>query len=534
MEYSTVLARKYRPRSFNDVVGQEHVLQALRNSLNQNRLHQAYLFTGTRGVGKTTIARILAKALNCDRGVSDSPCCCCPSCKFIDNGSFVDLLELDAATHTKVDDMRQLLDKVVYPPVSGRFKLYVIDEVHMLSNSAFNAMLKTLEEPPHYLKFIFATTDPQKIPLVVLSRCLSFSLRCLPRKQIYDRMEFILQKESISYDNEGLSIISGVAAGSLRDALSILDQSIAYGAGVVSAESVRAMLGVADFGKVIDLMEMLAASDIKKALLYGREMLIQGALLNNIYSGLMKLFHQMAVLHVVPDDVTIDDAYRERILVLIKQYDPEDVQLLYQTALLAIQDMKSYLDPFVLLDMLLIRIYAFVPQECAYRKDEVLSPPSTKRIDFSNNEYLSLVESNITRHDFEHSGPRSQNDWDLLLSKVEFDGMVRQFVDNCTWCFSEGDKWVVQPNKMSKTLFPFVQKRLDRDISRLMGRPIRVILSEVGDVDNSIASHRKEKSNFDYQEAVDSLNRDENIAEIVSSLDGEIDAVSVKVVDLES
>ncbi|CUT17428.1 MULTISPECIES: DNA polymerase III subunit gamma/tau [Candidatus Ichthyocystis] len=528
-----VLARKYRPRSFNDVVGQEHVLLALRNSLKQNRIHQAYLFTGTRGVGKTTLARILAKSLNCDSGITDEPCGCCSSCEAIDAGSFVDLMELDAATHTKVDDMRRLLDKVVYPPFSGRFKVYVIDEVHMLSNSAFNAMLKTLEEPPQHAKFILATTDPQKIPLAVLSRCLNFPLRCLSRQQIQLRMQIILHAESIPYDDGGLSVISSSAAGSLRDALSILDQAIAYGGGTVSKESVLAMLGVADFGRIIELVEMLASSNIEGALSYGREILIQGALLSNIYSWLMKLFHQMAVLHVVPCDETIDSVYRDRILALVGLYGPEDVQLFYQIVSLAYQGLDLSADPAILLDMLLIRLYAFAPQRTESNGCDILSVPILENRDFPNNEDLSLVGSNISRHDFP-GDPVSQSDWESLRSAINFEGMIRQFVDNCTWCFSNGNDWFVRPNAVSKALFVFVQKRLDRDISEFFGRPIKVLLQEESDTtdgtfDGSVAHQLKEKRDRGYQEAVDLVRRDENVMEIINSLDGEVDVASIKV-----
>src|SRR5690348_4113856 len=241
-----VLARKWRPRAFTELVGQEHVVRALENALAQQRLHHAYLFTGTRGVGKTTLARIIAKALNCETGVTPTPCGRCAACREIDAGRFVDLIELDAASNTQVDSMRELLENALYAPTSGRFKVYIIDEVHMLSRNAFNAMLKTLEEPPEHVKFILATTDPQKVPVTVLSRCLQFNLKQIPAPEIRAQLERILGSEVVAFEAPALNLIARAAQGSLRDALSLLDQAIAHGAGKVEEQSVRAMLGTVD------------------------------------------------------------------------------------------------------------------------------------------------------------------------------------------------------------------------------------------------------------------------------------------------
>src|SRR5574342_153366 len=256
-----VLARKWRPRTFESLVGQEHVVKALRHALDEKRLHHAYLFSGTRGVGKTTLARILAKSLNCETGISSRPCGKCSACTEIDAGRFVDLIEVDAATNTKVDEMRQLLENAVYAPTRGRFKVYVIDEVHMLSRSAFNSMLKTLEEPPEHVKFVLATTDPQKIPVTVLSRCLQFNLKQIPQQQIRSRLQQILEAEGISYEPAALPLLARAAQGSLRDALSLLDQAIAHGAGSVGEESVHAMLGVVGRDSLYAVLRALAAQD---------------------------------------------------------------------------------------------------------------------------------------------------------------------------------------------------------------------------------------------------------------------------------
>src|SRR6202050_2549182 len=256
-----VLARKWRPKRFADMVGQEHVLRALTNSLDSGKIHHAFLFTGTRGVGKTTIARILAKSLNCERGVSSNPCGVCAACREIDEGRFVDLIEVDAASRTKVDDTRELLDNVQYAPSCGRYKVYLIDEVHMLSNHSFNALLKTLEEPPPHVKFLLATTDPQKLPVTVLSRCLQFSLKRLPASLIVERLKFITGAENLQYDPAALALLARAAEGSMRDALSLLDQLIAFGGGTLNEANTRAMLGTIDRGHVGRLVDALARAD---------------------------------------------------------------------------------------------------------------------------------------------------------------------------------------------------------------------------------------------------------------------------------
>ncbi len=259
MSATSVLARKWRPRNFAQLAGQEHVVQALTNALTQNRLHHAYLFTGTRGVGKTTIARIFAKSLNCESGITATPCGVCGACTEIDSGRFVDLIELDAASNTQVDNMRELLESALYAPTSGRFKVYIIDEVHMLSKSAFNAMLKTLEEPPSHVKFILATTDPQKIPVTVLSRCLQFNLKQLPPALILTHLQYVLGQENIPFEIGALNLVARAAQGSMRDALSLLDQAIAYSSGKVDEALVRTMLGAIDQGYLFDLLQTLAS-----------------------------------------------------------------------------------------------------------------------------------------------------------------------------------------------------------------------------------------------------------------------------------
>ncbi|MEO8630746.1 MAG: DNA polymerase III subunit gamma/tau [Betaproteobacteria bacterium] len=357
------LARKWRPRNFDQLVGQEHVVRALTNALRQNRLHHAYLLTGTRGVGKTTLARVLAKALNCETGITAAPCGVCSACLEIDSGRFVDLLELDAASHTQVDNMRELLENALYAPTSGRFKIYIIDEVHMLSRSAFNAMLKTLEEPPAHVKFILATTDPQKVPVTVLSRCLQFNLKQIPAPQIRERLEHILQQEKVSFEIPALNLIGRAAQGSLRDALSLLDQAIAHGAGQVEEASVRAMLGTVDQSFLFALLDALSRRDGAALLSMANEMQARSISFDTALQELATLLHRVALAQTLPDAIAADDPDRDAIFQLAAALAPEDIQLYYQIALQGRADLPLAPDEFAGFTMPLLRMLAFAPSD---------------------------------------------------------------------------------------------------------------------------------------------------------------------------
>ena len=357
-----VLARKWRPRDFAGMVGQEHVVRALRHALEQKRLHHAYLFTGTRGVGKTTLARILAKCLNCETGITPEPCGKCSACLEIDGGRFVDLLEVDAATNTKVDEMRQLLETAQYAPTRGRFKVYVIDEVHMLSTSAFNAMLKTLEEPPEHLKFILATTDPHKIPVTVLSRCLQFNLKQMPAPAISAYLRRVLEQEKVAFDGEALPLLARAAAGSMRDALSLLDQAIAHGGGKVAAAGVADMLGAMDQSYLLRLAEMLAAEDSAGAVAIADEMQERSISFDGALGDLASLFVRMALAQAVPDSLDEDLPERARVAALAGRLDPELLQLYYQMALQGREDLPLAPDEHAGFVMTLLRMLAFRPE----------------------------------------------------------------------------------------------------------------------------------------------------------------------------
>ena len=357
-----VLARKWRPRNFSELVGQEHVQRALINALDHDRLHHAYLFTGTRGVGKTTIARIYAKSLNCDEGVSSTPCGICSACREIDEGRFIDLVEVDAASRTKVEDTRELLENVQYAPTQGRYKVYLIDEVHMLSTHSFNALLKTLEEPPPHVKFLLATTDPQKLPVTILSRCLQFNLKCLTFPQITGQLDAILGQEQVEAESGAVRQLAFAAHGSMRDALSLLDQAIAYGHGVLRETDVCAMLGTIDRNVVYRLLETLAANDAAGLLgEVGRadEFAPDYA---TLLADLLSVLQRIAIARVLPD--AIDDTFgdREAVIGLSARLAPEDVQLYYQIGLIGRRDLSLAPDPRGGFEMVMLRMLAFRPQ----------------------------------------------------------------------------------------------------------------------------------------------------------------------------
>ena len=377
-----VLARKWRPRSFAELVGQEHVRQALVNALDSGRVHHAFLFTGTRGVGKTTIARILARSLNCERGVSSKPCGECGACREIDEGRFVDLIEVDAASRTKVDDTRELLENVQYLPNRGRFKVYLIDEVHMLSAHSFNALLKTLEEPPPHVKFLLATTDPQKLPVTVLSRCLQFNLKRLPAALIAARLSHILGAEGVTFEAAALQLLARAADGSLRDALSLLDQMLAFGGGRVTEADARSMLGTVDRQKVLGLAERLADRDARG--LFDLVAAIDefapdyGQLLDEVAALLQKVALRQAVPGLADDEVHAPEALES----LAARMAAEDLQLAYQFAILGRRDLDLAPDPRTGFEMTLLRMLAFRPADAAGdRRDAAAKrPPAPARL----------------------------------------------------------------------------------------------------------------------------------------------------------
>jgi DNA polymerase-3 subunit gamma/tau len=369
-----VLARKWRPRSFREMVGQTHVLKALINALDSQRLHHAYLFTGTRGVGKTTIARIIAKCLNCETGVSSTPCGVCSICKEIDEGRFIDLIEVDAASRTKVEDTRELLDNVQYAPSRGRFKVYLIDEVHMLSTHSFNALLKTLEEPPPHVKFLLATTDPQKLPVTILSRCLQFSLKNMPPERVVEHLTHVLGVEQVPFEVDALWLLGRAADGSMRDAMSLTDQAIAFGEGKVLAADVRAMLGTLDHGQVYGVLQALLEGDARGLIEAVRHLAEQGPDWAGVLAEILNVLHRVAIAQALPEAVDNGQGDRDRVLALAQALPAEDVQFYYQMGLIGRRDLSLAPEPRSGFEMVLLRMLAFRPAGSSAPPTAALKP----------------------------------------------------------------------------------------------------------------------------------------------------------------
>jgi DNA polymerase III subunit gamma/tau len=458
-----VLARKWRPRDFTGLVGQEHVVRALRHALEQQRLHHAYLFTGTRGVGKTTLARILAKCLNCETGVTPQPCGKCSACLEIDGGRFVDLLEVDAATNTRVDEMRQLLETAQYAPTRGRFKVYVIDEVHQLSGHAFNAMLKTLEEPPQHMKFILATTDPQKIPVTVLSRCLQFNLKQMPPGAIVGHLSKVLEAEQIAFEADALPLIARAAAGSMRDALSLLDQAIAHGAGRVSAVSAAEMLGAIDRGYLLRLLEAVAAQDARAAASVADEMQARSLSYDAALADLAGLLLRLALAHVMPETLEDEPAERARLVELAGRLDPESVQLYYQIALQGRQDLPLAPDEHAGFLMTVLRMLAFRP--------EGASPG------------LSLPKAETPQ-----KAPADSGEWAKLAADLPITGAARELARNAELSRREGNQFeLVVPKAKAYLAERAYQEKLKAALEQHLGTQVGVKVA-VGEVKGASAA----------------------------------------------
>ncbi|MBV9576557.1 MAG: DNA polymerase III subunit gamma/tau [Gammaproteobacteria bacterium] len=416
-----VLARKWRPRNFKDMIGQEPILRMLSNALEQNRIHHAYLFTGTRGVGKTTLARILAKCLNCETGVTASPCGTCHTCQAIDAGQFLDLFEIDAASRTKVEDTRELLDNVLYQPTQGRYKIYLIDEVHMLSNHSFNALLKTLEEPPEYVKFLLATTDPKRLPITVLSRCLQFHLKRIPVEQISRHLMHICITEQITHEINALEKLAKAADGSMRDAISLLDQAIAFGHGSVKNDDINAMLGCIGQNDLLPLLEALAAKDAKTLFAIVANLAEHTPDFQQVLEELIGLLHHLALAQVVPEVRTIDNT----LVLLAKRFTPEDIQLYYQIALLGKRDLPLTPTPQQGFEMTMLRMLAFTPQVIA-------STHPIKPIHSLSNDNTPASTPPKPTIQLETPAPISDlPDWRHLLPQLKLSGMAQALASNC-------------------------------------------------------------------------------------------------------
>jgi DNA polymerase-3 subunit gamma/tau len=469
-----VLARKWRPRGFAEVVGQESAVRALVNALDGQRLHHAYLFSGTRGVGKTTLARILAKCLNCEQGVSARPCGACAACREVDEGRFVDLIEVDAASRTKVEDTRDLLENVPYAPTRGRFKVYLIDEVHMLSTHSFNALLKTLEEPPPHVKFLLATTDPQRLPATILSRCLQLSLKRLPTARIAEHLARVTAAEGTPAEAEALAALAAAADGSVRDALSLLDQAIAFGGGAVRSAEVAEMLGALDRGAVLGLLEALAADAAPEALRRAGALADQVPDLDAVLAGLAATLHRVALLQVLGEAGPAEPG-DPRLGQLASRLAPEDVQLWYQIALIGRRDLPLAPDPRTALEMALLRMLAFRPQEEARAPGDRRTAPQARE----------LVRR--PRAADAGSGPRPAGaatpagEWASVVARLPVGGLVRELAANSVLVAAEGGtvRLRIGPSH-AQMRSPAREAQLARALAAHYGEPVRLVV-EVGE-----------------------------------------------------
>ncbi len=455
-----VLARKWRPKDFSETVGQEHVLRALINALESGRLHHAYLFAGTRGVGKTTIARILAKALNCETGVTANPCGKCSACREIDEGRFIDLIEVDAASKTKVDDTRDMLDNVQYAPARGRFKVYLIDEVHMLSKSSFNALLKTLEEPPPHVKFLLATTDPQKLPVTVLSRCLQFNLTRLTPRLIQDRLAKISKAEGIDADDAALALLARAADGSLRDALSLLDQAIAYCGGEVEADPVSKMLGTIDRDHVAKLINLLAADDAIGVINAIAEIDQQFPDYSRLLEDLARILQRIAVFQVVGAIETDDDIADAQLNDLAIGLTAEDVQLFYQIALMGRRDLHLAPDPRSGAEMTLLRMVAFRPASA-----QASAPGAAPKIAPAKPVKVQALKTDKWK----------DPEWTSLVAELALPGAVRLLAGNCAYLRRDGATVMLSIDSRSEPLLTRPRKEaLAEALSNRFGETLSV------------------------------------------------------------
>ena len=528
-------------------------MQALSNALAQNRLHHAYLFTGTRGVGKTTIARIFAKSLNCESGITATPCGTCSACTEIDSGRFIDLIELDAASNTQVDNMRELLESALYAPTSGRFKVYIIDEVHMLSKSAFNAMLKTLEEPPAHVKFILATTDPQKIPVTVLSRCLQFNLKQLPPALILTHLQYVLEQEAIPFEAGALKLVARAAQGSMRDALSLMDQAIAYSDSKVEEATVRTMLGAIDQSYLFDLLQTLRAQDGAGLLRIADDMAIRSMAFDAALQDLATLLHRIALAQTVPEAIAEDEPERVRLMELAQQFSAEEVQLFYQIAIHGRNEINLAPDEYAGFTMTLLRMLAFAPiaSQAVIGQAAPVAPPQARQAAAPEAVYAKAavpglaekrpIETRTTENGAAPSKPaapspvkmadNAQLDWNVLLVQLNVQGMARELAKNCVLeSFADG--------KISLSLAPqhkqflnnkMAQDKLQAALSDYFAQPVRLQLSVGAPAEAATpAAMERQENQARQQAATDAITEDPFVREAQAQLDAQIVENSIK------
>ena len=531
-----VLARKWRPRNFAEMVGQEHVVRALSNALDHDRLHHAYLFTGTRGVGKTTLARILSKSLNCETGVSATPCGECSICREIDEGRFVDLLEVDAASKTGVDDTRELLENVPYAPVRGRYKVYLIDEVHMFSGHSFNALLKTLEEPPPHVKFLLATTDPQKVPVTVLSRCLQFNLKRLPLEQIEGQFRHILEAESVDFEPAALGLLARAADGSMRDGLSLLDQAIAFGGGEVKDVDVRSMLGVVASERLPAMLDAVTRADAAAV------MAEIGALAEHApdFAGLLRevvtLLHRVAVLQQVPNAAPASWGEVERLQALAASLPAEDVQLYYQIALTGQRDLPLAPDTRSAFEMVMLRMLAFHPdagRETA--TDPRTAPPASSKSSPVDTHRQSTVADQPAPAEPPAGAATAAvdaaqfADWHRFVTGLGLKGMAAQLADNCMFDGWDGKTLALRLDPACAGLMgSLAERRLQEGVAAAVGQAVELhLVAAAGEGETPAQRQTRERAERQ-QEAEMDIAQDPLVQALQDTFDAEIVADSIR------
>ncbi len=547
-----VLARKLRPKNFDEMVGQEHVLRALINGLNDDRLHHAYLFTGTRGVGKTTIARAFAKCLNCEEGITAKPCGVCSACIDIERGRFIDLIEVDAASRTKVDETRELLENVMYTPSSGRFKIYLIDEVHMFSKHSFNALLKTLEEPPAHVKFLLATTDPKKLPVTILSRCLQFNLKRIPAAVISDYLVNVLNQEGLSFEAPALRQIARAADGSMRDALSLLDQAIALGQGNVVQSDVELMLGSVSKIRLFELLQAVMSNDAS-GLLQALEKLIEFAPdYENVLAEFISLLHKIARYQLLPGSIDDDDEQKE-VLRFAEELSPQDVQLFYQIGLHGRRDLPLSPDPREGLEMTLLRMMAFRPAAASIKESEPRLPASSRSVSLQSvavKEKLATPPEPVAKQtdsrpvEPKHEPAQSRSaatentkpgDWKEIVGNLGLAGLPLELALNCEMQSKQGGELILSlsANQSQLNKANFIQ-RLEQACCQFFGEKIRIKIETSNGASETPANIQKRHVEARQLDAENAILADPFIQEVCDKFDAKVVKNSIQPVDNDS
>ena len=531
-EHYQVLARKYRPHNFQELVGQAHTIRTLVNALDNNNLHHGFLFTGTRGVGKTTIARIFAKSVNCEKGISSNPCGKCETCLEIDRGQSIDLIELDAASHTGVDHMREILENAQYTPTKNLYKIYLIDEVHMLSKSSFNALLKTLEEPPGHIKFLLATTDPKKLPITILSRCLQFNLNKLSHDEIFNHLQFIMHSEGLEFEDDALSKIAEFGNGSMRDALSLLDQSISFGNGSVKDKDIKAMLGLVNHDDIFKLASLIIQRKADEVLLFVRELAHRGENLSNALKDLTSLFHEISIAQMISDDKQISTEIRS----LASLISAQDLQLFYQIAINGQKDINYSPSEQIGFEMTLLRMISFHPnniddekKNLKSLKKESIKPKADKKI--SESESLVDIKDSAVEKKIENKNQpsiKNQGDWEKIIYELSFSGVAKTVVKNTLFCsFSAGTITLTLNKEFNNLLTNATQKSIEKKLGTIVDGISLVI--ELGETNGSTLSNKEaNKLEQEKKQTEDQFLSDGGLKELENAFNSKVDKKSIK------